>query len=57
MREDVRELIMAIGAVAEMCGELYRQLIKNGFTEAQALYMTRDYLVTTLTPTKNKEEQ
>lgn len=56
MNEQAKQAILAIGALAEMCAELYRQLIKNGFTEKQALDLVGKWLVVTITPNQNKED-
>ena len=56
MNEEARQAILAIGALAEMCGELKRRLIKNGFTEKQALDLVGKYLTATTTPVKIKED-
>lgn len=56
MNEETRNAILAIGALAEMCGELKRRLIKNGFTEKQALDLVGKYLTAVSTPVKFKED-
>ena len=56
MNEQAKLALTALGAMAEMCGELKRQLIKNGFTEKQALDLVGKWLVTTATPNKTKED-
>lgn len=56
MREETKQLVLAIGALAEVCAELYRRLIKNGFTEKQALDLVGKYLTATLTSTTHKED-
>ena len=56
MNEGARQALLALGALAEMCAELKRQLIRNGFTEKQALDLVGKWLIATSTPTKNKED-
>ena len=56
MNEEAKSVVTAIGALAEMCGLLKRQLIKNGFTERQAQDLVGKYLSATVTPNKNKED-
>ena len=56
MNENTKLAITAIGALAEMCGELRRQLIKNGFTQKEAQDLVGRYLTATVTPNKHKEE-
>lgn len=38
--EPVKELMDAIGGLAELSGAFYKRLIENGFTAQQALYLT-----------------
>ena len=54
--EDVSGIVLALGATAEMCGELKRQLLKNGFTEAEALYLVEAFMTAVLSP-RNKEDK
>ena len=56
MNEQAKQAVLAMGALAELCAEFKRQLIKNGFTEKQALDFVGKWLVATSTPTKNKED-
>lgn len=56
MNEQAKQLVLAMGALAELCAELYRQLIKNGFNEKQALDLVGKYLIATITPKQNKED-
>ena len=56
MNEDAKQLILAIGALAEICAELKRRLVENGFTEKQALDLVGKYLTATLTSTTHKED-
>lgn len=56
MNEQAKQAVLAIGAIAELSAELYRQFIKNGFTEKQALNLTGQWLVATVTPNQNKED-
>lgn len=56
MNEETKSVVTAIGALAEMCGLLKKQLIKNGFTEKQAMSLIGKYLSATVTPNRNKED-
>lgn len=56
MNENAKLAILALGALAEMCAELKCQLIRNGFTEKQALDLVGKWLVATSTPNQNKED-
>lgn len=58
MNEKAKGVVTAIGALAEICGELKRRLIQNGLTEAEALYLVEKYMIATVTtPTENKEDK
>lgn len=56
MNDATKQAVLAMGALAELCAELKRRLIENGFTEKQALDLVGKYLVATITPNKNKED-
>lgn len=56
MSDDAKNIITAIGAIAELCGELKRRLIQNGFTEREALDLVGRYLTATIRPTNTKED-
>lgn len=56
MNEETKMAILAMGALAEMCGELKRQLINNGFTQREALVLVSQYVTATVTPIQNKED-
>ena len=56
MNEQAKLAITAMGALAELCGELKRQLIKNGFTQKEALELVGQYITATVTPRQNKED-
>ena len=57
MNDNVTELITALGAVCELCGELKRQLIRNGFTTEEVIPIVGSYLNALLIPNKNKEDK
>ena len=52
----MRELVMLVGAAAELCGLLRDQLISNGFTREEAVAMSTEYLKILATP-KTKEDK
>lgn len=52
---DERNIINAIGALAEMSSFFMKQLLKQGFTRKEALSLTQAFIMATCTP-KNKEE-
>ena len=52
----MQDLLMVVGAAAELCGLLREQLMKNGFTRDEAVAMCTEYLKILATP-KAKEEK
>ena len=52
----MKELLMVVGAAAELCGLLRDQLIKNGFTREEAVAMSTEYLKILASP-KLKEDK
>lgn len=44
MKEDVSNLLNAVGAISEMLKVFYDNLIKQGFSQKEALYLTSDYM-------------
>lgn len=56
MRDEVKDLITGLGAIAEVCGELKRQFLLNGFTDREALELVGRYLTVIVTPNKSKED-
>jgi hypothetical protein len=54
MNEEAKQAVIAMGAIAELCGELKRQLIRNGFTQREALELVGRYITAISTPRTNK---
>lgn len=50
MGDKIREMLTAIGAVAECTREMYRQLKRQGFTDDQALQLTKTWMSVTFRP-------
>lgn len=48
-REELDNLINSIGAMTELIRLFYEDLIKQGFTEKQSLYLTSEWMVGTFT--------
>ena len=42
--EGLDKLLVSIGAIAEMLGLFKRELLKNGFTDKEALVLTNTFL-------------
>lgn len=55
MNEDARNVILAIGALAETCREFYVRLVELDFTDAQAMYLTSAYVAAMLKGGKSHE--
>lgn len=47
------DVLTALGATAEMCRLFYKNLIEQGFTQKDALELTKEFIRTTLTPKKD----
>lgn len=56
MNNECNDFLTAIGALAETCGHLKHQLLKNRFSEKEAMYLVGKYLMATVAPTKFKED-
>ena len=50
------ESIAALGALCEISGFMYKQLILNGFPEERAYTIAAEYILTTLMGIKQEEE-
>ena len=48
MNEKIRQLLDAVGAMAEMCKASYDSFVDAGFTPVQALALTQAFLQTIL---------
>ena len=46
----IRQLITAIGAIAECTHEMYKQLKHQGFSDVQALQLTQTWMAVTFKP-------
>lgn len=44
MSEHIENLINAIGGIAEMLSLFHKQLLHEGFDEAQAMYLTGEFM-------------
>lgn len=44
MKEDISNLLNAVGTISEMLKVFYDNLIKQGFSQKEALYLTSDYM-------------
>ena len=57
MSKEIRELVNALGGLAEFCRILVNSLEANGFSRTEAVDMAKDYLIVTLTQKPNKQEE
>ena len=57
MSNEVRELIKAIGGLAEFANILVSSLDQNGFSRAEAVSIAKEYLITMLTKKQNNQEE
>ena len=55
MREEVREVVNALGAITEVAGFMMKEFQKQGFSRKEALELTRE-VVRSLLPSRNGEE-
>jgi len=46
--DELTKLLDSIGAISEMLKAMYDDLIKIGFTETQAMYLTGEFLRATI---------
>lgn len=44
MKQDISSLLNAVGSMSEMLKVFYDNLIKQGFSQKEALYLTSDYM-------------
>lgn len=44
MKDGISNLLNAVGAMSEMLRVFYDNLIKQGFSQEEALYLTSDYM-------------
>lgn len=50
---NAEDAITAIGALGEMSGALFQSLMKNGFTNDQALFLVKEFIIATLGKASN----
>lgn len=46
--EKIRELMMGIGSIAEVCGVMFKELLRNGFTREEAVQLTEVFLTSVI---------
>ena len=52
----ISKLIEGIGAIAELAGVFFKELLRNGFTREEAVSMVRDFISTTMISGLNHKE-
>ena len=50
MSKQANDVVNAIGAMAEMCDVLYKQLIVRGFKHKDAMELVKEYINATVAP-------
>ena len=53
MNEELKNLINAVGVLAEMMRLFREELLKNGFTRNETLYLVSEYMRAHLKPNNN----
>lgn len=48
--DKIRQMLTAMGAIAECTREMYKQLKNQGFSDDQALQLTRTWMAVTFKP-------
>ena len=56
MANDNKSAIEAIGALCEISGFMYKQLIKNGLSEQRAFEIVAEYILTTMSGNNKNQE-
>ena len=44
----VNQLINAVGSIAELMSVFYKSLLQNGFSESQSIYLTKEFMISTM---------
>jgi hypothetical protein len=57
MNEGFKDLIHAIGVLTEMTRLFYKELIKVGFTQQEALYLAAEVMKYQIKPNNNNQEE
>jgi hypothetical protein len=57
MNEELKALINAVGILAEMMRLLREELLKNGFTRQEALYLVAEFMKNQLKSNNNNQEE
>lgn len=55
MKEEAKNVVAAVGAMAEMTSIFYQGLLNNHIDHVDALWLTRQFLVNSIKP-RNMEE-
>ena len=56
MSNEFNDFITGVGALAEAMRLFRDELLKNGFTRNEAIYLTKAFMHDTFSSNKNKEE-
>lgn len=56
MNNEVKEMLAAVGSLAEMAGFYRDQLLKQGFTREEAIKIVREWLINMMKLTQTEED-
>ena len=57
MNDELKNLINAVGVLAEMMRLLREELLKNGFSRSETLYLVSAFMQTQLKSNNNNQEE
>lgn len=57
MNEDLKALMNAVGILAELMRMLFVELLKNGFSSQEALYLVAEFMKNQIKPKNNNQEE
>ena len=57
MNEKLKELITAFGILAETCRMFREELLKNGFTREETMYLVAEYMKNQLNSKKQNNQE
>ena len=57
MNEELKNLITAVGILAELMRLLREELLKNGFTRQETMYLVAEFMKHQIKPKNNNQEE
>lgn len=55
--DNIEQAITALGAICELAGFMFKQLIKNGFEREEAYNIAAEYILRSLLGNKDNEQE